>query len=121
MTSVDASRGRAARPTGIREVLRVRIELWIAVVFMAAAFGAGMAVNAVSQPEPTPVTASVDGGSVLPFAPPLTDEQLQEGLPAGHPDLNGDGATSDTGGAGDQGSKAKGTAKGSTSDGADTP
>jgi hypothetical protein len=121
MTMIDSSRDRTARAAGIREVLRVRIELWIAVVFMAAAFGAGMAVNAVSQPEPTPATASVDGGGVLPFAPPLTDQQLQGGLPPGHPDLNGDGGTSGKAGTGDQGSKTRSTAEGSASGGADSP
>jgi uncharacterized membrane protein YgcG len=92
--SPSPSRGEpAARPAGVREILRVRIELWIAVVCMALAFGAGLAVSLVAQPGTTPVVATTDTGATIPLAPPLTDQQIQQGLPPGHPELGGGGSS----------------------------
>lgn len=120
MSSLTANQARTARSPGIRDVLRLRVELWITVVFMALAFGAGMAVGVVSQPETAPVTATSVSGGTFPVAPPLTDQQLEQGLPAGHPDLNGDTtapAKSDKGSkgssnAGDQNADASGAGAG---------
>lgn len=84
---------------GLRAVLRARIQLWLVVVFMALSFGAGVLVTALYQAEPAtqPVVGVQQPGS-FPIAPPLTDEQLQQGLPPGHPDIGG-GATGPTGAA----------------------
>lgn len=83
---------------GFRAVLRARIELWLVVLFMALAFGAGVLVTALyeEEPAPQPVVGLQQPGS-FPIAPPLSDEQLQQGLPPGHPDI--DGATGPTGAA----------------------
>ncbi len=82
---------------GLRAVLRARIELWLVVLFMALAFGAGVLVTALYEEEPAtqPVVGVQQPGS-FPIAPPLSDEQLQQGLPPGHPDIGG--ATGPTGG-----------------------
>lgn len=79
---------------GLRSVLRARIELWLVVLFMALAFGAGVLVAALYQEEPPtqPVVGVQPPGS-FPVAPPLTDQQLQQGLPPGHPDIGATGPT----------------------------
>jgi hypothetical protein len=79
---------------GLRAVLRARIELWLVVLFMALAFGAGVVVAALYQEEPAtqPVVGVQQPGS-LPIAPPLSDEQIQQGLPPGHPDIGVTGPT----------------------------
>jgi len=85
---------------GFRAVLRARIELWLVVLFMALAFGAGVLVTALYQEEPAtqPIVGVQQPGS-FPIAPPLSDEQLQQGLPPGHPDIDATGPTG-AGGAG---------------------
>lgn len=90
------------RPTERRErlaaVLRVEVQLWLAVLFMAMAFGAGVIVHAMAAPQPSSpaIVGSVDGAGVSGgpeiFAPPLSDEQVNAGLPAGHPDIGGGSA-----------------------------
>jgi len=79
----------ARSPTGgLGSTFRIRIELWLAVVFMALAFGAGILIGVVAQPrtdQPTVGVAPVDQFQV---APPLTDQQIQQGLPAGHPSFS---------------------------------
>jgi hypothetical protein len=88
----DGSRG------GLGAVLRLQIELWLVVLFMALAFGAGILITALyEEPAATPVVGVQDpAGAVV--APPLTDDQIQGGLPSGHPDLGGaSGATGATG------------------------
>lgn len=83
---------------GLRAVLRARIELWLVVLFMALSFGAGVLVTALyEEPAPAPTTSFQAPG--FPIAPPLTDEQIQQGLPSGHPDISG-GGTGVTGPAG---------------------
>jgi hypothetical protein len=98
--TAHASERRIERSVGIGEVLRIRIELWVAIVVMALAFGAGMAVRvaATNQPASSAAVTTIDPGTGI-AAPPLTDEQIQEGLPAGHPDLSG-GQTSAKDGSG---------------------
>lgn len=81
--SMEESRG-----TGVGAALRTRVELWLIVVFMALAFSAGFLVGAMSDPTPaSPATGQVPTVPEFPAAPPLSDEQLQEGLPTGHPDV----------------------------------
>jgi hypothetical protein len=83
------------RGSAFGEVLRVRVELWLVVVFMALAFGAGIVVTAMYD-EPAPVVGVQDTTGVI--APPLTDDQIAGGLPSGHPDLGAvTGATGATG------------------------
>ena len=79
------------RHGGLGTVLRVRVELWIVVVMMALAFGAGIVVTSLYQePQDQAVigTQLQNGGSVI--APPLTDDQISQGLPSGHPDISGE-------------------------------
>ena len=87
---------------GLGAVLRLQIELWLVVLFMALAFGAGILISALYE-EPT--TGVVGGGTVGQItAPPLTDQQIEGGLPSGHPDIGGatgaTGATAETGSGG---------------------
>ncbi len=70
--------------------LRLKVELWLALIFMTASFGAGLFVGNLSgspQDSQGPVVEAPPAGDVP--APPLTDEQLDEGLPPGHPPIGG--------------------------------
>jgi hypothetical protein len=89
--SATASRGRSGS-AGLGEVLRIRVELWLAVAFMALAFGAGMAVRVTTEPPAAAPVSTTIGAGASQVAPPLTDAQIAAGIPAGHPDLaaNGD-------------------------------
>jgi hypothetical protein len=98
---------KAARISGgAGPVLRTQIELWIVIVFMALAFGAGITLGVIARQDPgpsvaiAPVTQPAGGtGAGGIFAPPLTDEQLQQGLPPNHPgvDQSGGGSSSGSG------------------------
>jgi hypothetical protein len=106
--SATASRGRSGS-AGLGEVLRIRVELWLAVLFMALAFGAGMAVRVTTEPPAAaPVSTTIVAGASE-VAPPLTDAQIAAGLPAGHPNLASNGGSN-----GKAGDKA-GTKSGSNS------
>ncbi len=85
MRSEPLARG-GARPGGLGTALRLKIELWLAVVFMTLAFGAGVLVRGISEPPREPAVGVAPAGMV-PAAPPLTEDQLQQGLPQGHPDI----------------------------------
>ncbi|HZD16632.1 MAG TPA: hypothetical protein VE669_00675 [Actinomycetota bacterium] len=102
-TEVEERTGSGAR--GFGALLRLRIELWLVVVFMALAFAGGIVVTALYEEEPG--RAGVDlqqPAGQLPVAPPLTDQQLQGELPAGHPDIAGPtGASGPVGGGSSQG------------------
>ncbi|MGZ4146372.1 MAG: hypothetical protein ACXVPL_01575 [Actinomycetota bacterium] len=91
--SATASRGRSGS-AGLGEVLRIRVELWLAVVFMALAFGAGMAVRVTTEPPAAAPVSTTIGAGTSQVAPPLTDAQIAAGLPAGHPDLASNGGSS---------------------------
>lgn len=86
---------------GIGAVLRIRVELWVVVVFMALAFGAGIVVTAMYEEPQEPVVGFQQPAGQLPVAPPLTDQDIQGGLPSGHPDVGGaTGASGITGATG---------------------
>lgn len=88
--ATEATPKTASRKSGgLGEILRVRVELWLVVLFMAMAFGAGILVKAISEPPAQPVVGTQVPGTVI--APPLTDDQISAGLPSGHPDLSGSG------------------------------
>ena len=74
---------------GLGAVLRLRVELWVVVVFMALAFGAGIVVTAMYDEPQEPVVGFQQPAGGMPIAPPLTDQDLQGGLPSGHPDIEG--------------------------------
>lgn len=86
--------GTTARP-GIGPVMRIKVELWVALLFVALAFGAGVVVRSLAEPPEAPAPAVVPAGPAFGFppAPPLTEEQLQQGLPPGHPDVGGVGGS----------------------------
>ncbi len=91
------------RSTGFGAVARARVDLWLVVALMAMAFGAGVIVRTMAEPPVTPATSfgqTVNGGVV---APPLTDQQLGQALPAGHPTLPGSEPTTAGGGGGGNG------------------
>lgn len=71
------------RRPALLEVLRARVELWVAVVLMALAFGGGFAVSHFFASGPR---APAAGAGV---ARPLTPEDLERGLPPGHPPIEG--------------------------------
>ena len=89
-TTVTGRRGGAAR-----EVLRVPVHLWLVIVLMAMSFGAGVIVRTMAEPVVEQVAPPVQPQAGYPVAPPLTDEEIQQGLPTGHPGLTG--ATGATG------------------------
>ncbi len=99
------AKGERARG-GLGVAMRTPIELWIAVIFMALAFVGGVTIGVLAEQREQPAVG-VAPVSQLPAgqftaAPPLTEEQIQQGLPPGHPDLSGGPA--DTGGSGTSGS-----------------
>ena len=76
--------------------LRVPVHLWLVIVLMAMSFGAGVIVRTMAEPVPSQAIPQ----TVLPsqyLAPPLSDQQIQNGLPSGHPGLSGAGATGTSG------------------------
>jgi len=77
---------RKPAASGIGSALRIKVELWLAVVFMMLAFGAGIVVRGMSEQPAQPAVGVAPVGQ-LPVAPPLTQEQIEQGLPPGHPDL----------------------------------
>jgi hypothetical protein len=93
---------------GIFEVLRIRVELWVVIVFMALAFGAGIVVTAMYDESPEPVVGVQQPVGQVPIAPPLTDQDIEGGLPSGHPDI--DDATGSQGITGATGEAAQGEA-----------
>jgi hypothetical protein len=97
---------------GLGTVLRVRVELWLVVVMMALAFGAGILVTVLyEEPQDQAVVGTQLPSGQFTLAPPLTDDQISAGLPSGHPDVSGE--TGSPGGgkgdadAGDAGESAK--------------
>lgn len=100
----DTDTTKDERPEGgFGSVLRVRIELWLVVVFMALAFGAGIVVTALYDEPAASSVVGIQGTTGSFVAPPLTDQQIAGGLPSGHPGLSG--ATGATGAAGATGSE----------------
>jgi hypothetical protein len=115
MTTLASDDSRTARSAGLREVLRTRIELWIAVVSMALAFAAGIAVSEVSQtPSPAAAVTSTDTTTTFPFAPALTDQQIEQGLPSGHPEI---GATQPSASGGGSATRSEKSTKSGGADG----
>ena len=101
-TSDEEHRGSA-----FGEMLRVRVELWLVVVFMALAFGAGIVVTALYEEPAEPVVGTTDTTGQI--APPLTEDQIAGGLPSGHPGLTGaTGATGAGSGSGQDDEPAQG-------------
>ena len=101
------ARSEKTRSGGVGVALRTRIELWLAVVFMAIAFAAGFTIRAMSDPPPPQAPVADLAPAPLPpiFAPPLSDEQLQQGLPSDHPELPtvGEGGSAEETGGGTDG------------------
>lgn len=82
-----------ARQSPASQLLRVPVQLWLAVVLMAMSFGAGVIVKAMAEPPATPAIGTQQPVQQI-LAPPLTDQQIQGDLPSGHPDLSGGGSGS---------------------------
>jgi len=84
--------------------LRLRVELWVAVLFMAMSFAAGVVVRGLAQPQPEPLPAASGFEQTVPIAaPPLTSQQIDQGLPAGHPSIGEDAGGKADPGQGDDG------------------
>lgn len=73
----------ADAPPGVGSLLRIKVELWLAALLMAVAFGAGFLVQTLGSAG----TGAAPVGQTM--APALTDEQMQGGLPPGHPTIEG--------------------------------
>lgn len=95
---MDTTTVTARRRGAAREVLRVPVHLWLVIVLMAMSFGAGVIVRTMAEPVAAQVAPQGLPQSGFPVAPPLTDQEIQQGLPTGHPGLTG--ATGSTGGTG---------------------
>lgn len=90
------------RSTGLRAALRVRIELWLAVVFMTLAFTAGIVVRGMTETPSQPAVGVMPAEQIqMPTAPPLTEEQIQQGLPPGHPTVGDQSQGTGSGGRGE--------------------
>lgn len=77
-------------PDKAPSLANAKVEVWLAGVLMIIAFAVGFALHGlVNEPgtpaQQQPITGAPAGG-VVPAAP-LTDAQLQGGLPAGHPEV----------------------------------
>jgi len=119
MTDTDAPNETARAKDndgGFFEIARTKVDLWLVVIFMALAFGAGIAVMVMYQ-EPQPVVGIQQPAGQFPQAPPLTDAEIQAGLPSGHPDLGATGATGATGAGSEQASGTTGGGDGATGSG----
>lgn len=78
------------RGTGLGALLRLHVELWLVVVMMALAFGAGIVVTALYEEPQDQAVVSTQLPSGQFVAPPLSDDQISQGLPSGHPDISGE-------------------------------
>lgn len=80
------ARGPGQEETGAgRTILATRLPLRLVVFLMAFTFVAGLSIGLLAASREQPATGMPGPGGQLPAAPPLTDEQLDEGLPPGHP------------------------------------
>lgn len=123
MTTTTEDRPRTDRREGFANAIHVEVQLWLAVLFMAVAFGAGVIVHAMAAPQTSApaVVGTTGGGDVSGiFAPPLSDDQVSAGLPAGHPDIDGGSGTGSERPQADGGQGAKG-AENETGVGASSP
>lgn len=109
MRTDDATTDRDEVGTpGIFATLQVPVALWLTVAFMALAFAGGFLVrgmvSATAEQVVGPAPAVQAPKQIIP-APPLSEEDIQGGLPAGHPPVEGQspGATSSEERAGDSG------------------
>lgn len=67
-----------------------KIEVWLAGVLMILAFAVGFLLHGVTSEPAAPAVqqpiSGVPAGAIVP-AGPLTDSQLQGGMPANHPEV----------------------------------
>ena len=98
MSSVTVKHERG--PAGLAGVLKARVDLWLVVALMAMSFGAGVIVKTLAEPPAAPAISTTQTGGLGTVAPPLTDQQIQNGLPADHPDFTGGGQGGGQGGQG---------------------
>ena len=111
MSSVTTDERRAARD-GIGTALRTQIRLWLAIVFMALAFGAGLTIGVIAQhPRVAGRRRDPDepGPEQLRGRPTAHEEQIQQGLPSGHPVVGADRGSTSGSGSGTQGAGGKGS------------
>jgi hypothetical protein len=66
-------------------VLRTRVELWLVVTLMAITFIAGLVLGLLAGVREQPGAPSQEQA---PAAPPLTEDQVGQTLPPGHPSLS---------------------------------
>lgn len=68
---------------------KAMIEVWMAAVLMVVSFAVGFAVRGVTTEKSPPAVEQQMPGTQQGViqAPPLTNDQLQSGLPQGHPQV----------------------------------
>ncbi len=72
----------------IATALRLRVQLWVLIVFMAVGFAGGFLVRGLAHDNSNGTAPSLSDQQSGQLAPELTPEQLNAGtLPAGHPDV----------------------------------
>jgi hypothetical protein len=101
MSSVTVKQDRG--PTGLAGVLKARVDLWLVVALMAMSFGAGVVVKTLSEPPAAPAISTTQTGGLGTVAPPLTQDQISNGLPSDHPDFTEGGGGQGQGGGNGQG------------------
>lgn len=85
----------SGEPTDPRKApWKTKVQLWVAVALMAVGFAGGFLARGIGSQPSAPTTGSGQT-STLPgggapggageLAPPLTEDQLNQGLPPGHP------------------------------------
>lgn len=92
MHTDDMTRPREERRAGLFGTLQVPVQLWLALAFMALAFAGGFLVrgmvSATAEQVVGPAPAVQAPGEIVP-APPLSEEDIQGGLPPDHPPVEG--------------------------------
>ena len=73
------------RGAGGTPVLRTRVELWLVATLMAFTFIAGLVLGLLAGAREQPDAPSPEQA---PAAPPLTEDQVGQTLPPGHPSLS---------------------------------
>lgn len=73
-------------PQGPLSGLRLKVELWVVVILMGVAFTAGVLARGSGSKPATDLNTTFGQSGVV--APPLDDQQIQGGLPQGHPPID---------------------------------
>jgi len=93
-------RSNSRTTSEVGTIARARVDLWLVVALMAMSFGAGVIVKTMAEPPAVPASGFAQPGGANVLAPPLTGQQIGQGLPAGHPSVGSSASTAPTTGKG---------------------